>query len=331
MRENASGKNIPSLRMDAGAANMGASWNAVGGVAQSREDLLRILSFTVVGRAADRLCLDGVCSYFPTGRTYGGQLMSQAIAAAGLSVPEGRLPHSVHCYYITPGHLDEHIRLDVDVVRDGGSFSQRAVIISQDDSTLMRAMLSFQKVGQQGIDYSNPAPANLPNPESLESSFEQMRPYENESAFARYYSCVSAFDIRRIGTPGLVNFNNADMTGSDTFESCQMAWVRLIETDADSDDQTLQRALLAYGCDQIMPEPAMRRSGISFITSGLVVATLDSSLWFYHDVDTTRWHLYVQDSPVAGHGRAFCRGRVYQDGRLCVEIAQDVLIRLSRK
>lgn len=331
MTENASRKKIPSLRMDAGAANMGASWNALGGSAGLREDLLKIFSFTVIDRTADRLCLDGVCTYFPTGRTYGGQLMSQAIAAAGLSVPEGRLPHSVHCYYITPGRLDEHIRLDVDVLRDGGSFSQRAVTILQDGNTLLRAMLSFQKAGQQGIDYSNPALANLPDPESLESSFEQMRPYENESVFARYYSRVSAFDIRHIGAPALVSFDNADTAGSGTSESRQMAWARLVETDADPGDQILQRALLAYGCDQIMPEPAMRRSGISFTTPGLAVATLDSSLWFYRDVDATRWHLYVQDSPVAGNGRAFCRGRIYQDSALCAEIAQDVLIRLPRK
>ena len=34
---------------------------------------------------------------------YGGQVAAQALRAAGLTVPEGRHPHSMHCYYLRVG------------------------------------------------------------------------------------------------------------------------------------------------------------------------------------------------------------------------------------
>ncbi len=35
-----------------------------------------------------------------TDHLYGGQVAAQALRAAGLTVPEGRHPHSMHCYYL---------------------------------------------------------------------------------------------------------------------------------------------------------------------------------------------------------------------------------------
>jgi len=46
---------------------------------------------------------------------YGGQVAAQALRAAGATVPEGRLPHSLHGYFLRPGRVDRPVR----AVQDG--------------------------------------------------------------------------------------------------------------------------------------------------------------------------------------------------------------------
>src|SRR5699024_4657652 len=40
------------------------------------------------------------------GRVYGGQVLAQALLAAEHTVPTGRLPHSLHGYFLRPGDLE---------------------------------------------------------------------------------------------------------------------------------------------------------------------------------------------------------------------------------
>src|SRR5690606_22590022 len=58
------------------------------------------------GSAADPEHFRGESVHQPTGRVYGGQVLAQAVLAAGRTVPEGRLPHSLHGYFLRPGGLD---------------------------------------------------------------------------------------------------------------------------------------------------------------------------------------------------------------------------------
>src|SRR4051812_19863955 len=51
---------------------------------------------------------------------YGGQVAAQALRAAGLTVPDDRLPHSLHGYFLRPGRVDRPVLLHVDRDRDGG-------------------------------------------------------------------------------------------------------------------------------------------------------------------------------------------------------------------
>ena len=63
-------------------------------------------------------------------RVFGGQVVGQSLVAACRTV-EGRLPHSLHAYFILPGDPAVPIEYDVARLRDGGSFSTRRVIASQ--------------------------------------------------------------------------------------------------------------------------------------------------------------------------------------------------------
>ena len=59
---------------------------------------------------------------------FGGQVAAQALRAAAYTVPEGRIPHSLHGYFLRPGKADRLVILRVARDRDGKSFSARHVV-----------------------------------------------------------------------------------------------------------------------------------------------------------------------------------------------------------
>ncbi|BDR55032.1 acyl-CoA thioesterase II [Bombiscardovia apis] len=263
---------------------------------------------------------------FPTGRIYGGQIMAQSIMAAAQSVPEDRTPNSVHGYYIRTGLLDQDVRFDVTNLRDGRSYSTRMVDASQPERPILKTMVSFQVSGQDGMEYADPMSADLPAPESLKSAKDLMMPFADKSPFAAYYAKQSPFDIRHI-TPTIMLGPDNQARAKDSGR--QLVWMR-----ADGQatmSQTLQRAMMALGCDQIMMEPALRRTGLSIATPGISYASIDHSMWWYKDVDVCSWMLFEQDTTVAAHGRALCTARVYdQEGDLLAAMTQEAMIRIPQ-
>ena len=265
---------------------------------------------------------------FPTGRLYGGQLLGQAIMAGGRTVPEGRLPHSMHAYYLRTGLLKQDVQAEVETIRDGHSFSSRQVDLRQGERTILNALLSYQQVGQEGIRYADPMPTGLPDPEDLPGSREQMEPYADQSPFADYYARQSPFDLRHVG--GTVLLDDAENENfEDDSRSRQAVWSR---TQGRADlDPLMRRALLAMECDQIMMEPALRRARLSMTTPGISFASIDHAMWWYQDLDPCDWHCFIQESPVADHGRSLCMAKVYnRQGDLAAFMVQEAMIRVPK-
>jgi acyl-CoA thioesterase-2 len=59
-------------------------------------------------------------------QVFGGQVVGQALYAAKETVPADRLVHSFHSYFLRPGDSAKPIVYDVEVLRDGNSFSAAA-------------------------------------------------------------------------------------------------------------------------------------------------------------------------------------------------------------
>ena len=58
---------------------------------------------------------------------FGGQVMGQALSAAKETVEASRQAHSLHSYFLRPGDASKPVVYDVEVIRDGRSFSTRRV------------------------------------------------------------------------------------------------------------------------------------------------------------------------------------------------------------
>ena len=109
-----------------------------------------------------------------SGRIYGGQVMAQALIAAGATVPESgvdaRAVHSFHCYFLRPGKLHEPVTFHVERLHDGRSFSTRRTHAIQHDKPILSMILSFQKE-QEGFDHYARMP-NVPAPSELKGTNE---------------------------------------------------------------------------------------------------------------------------------------------------------------
>ena len=288
------------------------------------EHLVKVLRLGEPSQYRGHTYINGESLYFPTGRVYGGQVIAQSLIAASKTVVPTRLPHSIHGYFITAGDTRQDLLFDVESLRDGRSFSARRVNVTQSQGAILTAIASFQEQGQSGVEFADPMPQDIPGPDELTSAKELMTPYAKQSPSANYYAEKSPFDIRHITQTIMLK---ADEHSAEHDSGKQMVWMKV---DGTVDvPQVFHRAMLALGCDQVMMEPVLRRAGLSISTPGISYASIDHSMWWYRDIDINNWHLYVQDTPTAAHGRGLGNAKVYtQDGELVAVMSQEAMIRV---
>lgn len=249
------------------------------------------------------------------GRAYGGQVLAQALLAAGHTVPD-RNPHSLHGYFLRPGDLAEPIRFEVELLRDGGSFSARRTHAIQHGKPILSMIASFQDV-QEGIEDAQQMPDSVPPPEQVPSAVEELSGVDHP--VAKFWTEQATFDMRHVE-------GHLYLKPGPERTDRQMVWMRA--RGPVPGDQLKQRALMAYACDQVMLEPIMRRAGVSWTIPKISMASLDHAMWWHRDARVDEWLLYVQSSPSAQGGRGLGSARVFaRDGTLVASIAQEGMIR----
>lgn len=103
-------------------------------------------------------------------QVFGGQVVGQALYAAKETVPEARLVHSFHSYFLRPGDSQKPIIYDVEVLRDGNSFSARRVAAIQNGKPIFYMTASFQ-APEPGFEHQKTMPTVV-GPEGLPSETE---------------------------------------------------------------------------------------------------------------------------------------------------------------
>ncbi len=257
----------------------------------------------------------------PGNFVFGGQVMGQAVMAVGSTVPEGRRIHSMYSYFLAPGDPSQPIRFRVDALRDGGSFSVRRVLAVQathsGEQTILAMTASFQEE-QDGLEHQLRAPV-APDPEGLPTTAEALAGIDHPTA--RYWATQRPIDIRHVTDP---IYLRPDGNAADT----QMVWMRTLEPmDAPG---LLHDAILAFASDYTPFEPMLRRQGLSWITPGLRLATINHAIWWHRHVRADEWLLYVQSSPSASGGRGLTHGQVYdRSGDLVATVTQEGMLRVK--
>ncbi len=251
-------------------------------------------------------------------RVFGGQVLAQALAAAMRTTPDDRHVHSLHGYFVLPGDLDVPIVFEVDRIRDGGSFTTRAVKAIQTGQAIFHLTASFQ-LDQQGFDHQTTMPEVL-RPEEL-VSYEGM---------AKQFGAQLPENIRRmlsIERPlefRPVEFHNP--FAHEKYAPARNVWLR---TKGEMpDDRRLQALVLAYTSDYNLLTTALLPHGRATDYRNLQMASLDHAMWFHRPFRVDEWLLYSIDSPSASGARGFTRGHMFDvAGNLVASVVQEGLLR----
>ncbi len=133
-------------------------------------------------------------------RTYGGQVLAQALTAAYGTVGSGRTAHSLHAYFLRPGAVTAPISYEVDALRDGNTFSTRQVTAIQGENEIFTMAASFH-AEEPGLDHNDPEPMYVPPPDHCPSLADVM---DDRFGKQPIWHEWDAIDARFIGdsTPG---------------------------------------------------------------------------------------------------------------------------------
>lgn len=252
-----------------------------------------------------------------TRSVFGGQVIGQALVAAERTV-EGRVPHSLHAYFLLPGDVSAPIVYQVERVRDGRSFSARRVQAIQHGSPILSMIASFQ-APEPGLEHAAPMP-DVPPPDALAPSGDP-RPQRLSAADRHPGTGAAARGF------GAIEFRPVEPEAPSTRrEPRQAFWFRA--AGRVPDDPQLHRCLLAYASDWALSGTALRPHGKRWSDQEMIVASIDHALWFHRAARIDEWLLYAMDSPSAQSARGLSRGLVYdRAGRLVASVAQEALMR----
>ncbi|MBF6100226.1 acyl-CoA thioesterase II [Nocardia cyriacigeorgica] len=248
-------------------------------------------------------------------RTFGGQLVSQAIMAAGRTVGD-RPVHAVNAHFVRGGDVKKPIEYRVDRHRDGRSFANRTVTASQDGQELFVMLAAFQDWGK-GLEHAHEQPV-VPDPETLlrvEESFEGL-----EDKLEMFVNAPHPIDMRYTNDPAWI------LKGTGERLNHNRVWMRADGTLPD--DPLIHVATLGYSSDTTVLDSIITTHGLSWGLDRIVAATVNHSIWFHRPFRFDEWALYATESPVAAGSRGLATGRFYsRSGELLATTVQEGLIR----
>jgi acyl-CoA thioesterase-2 len=277
-------------------------------------DLLQLLELE---RIEDRI-FRGESRDLGGARVFGGQVLGQALTAASYTVRD-RHVHSLHAYFLVAGDVNAPIVYEVDVARDGKSFSNRRVVAIQHGQPIFNMAASFQ-VPEQGLEHAAAMP-NVPGPEGL-ADVRELPPEVLERVpekMRRFLTHERPFEFRPVEPVHIVAPPRAAPS--------RHIWVRTVDKLPDNAD--LHRNVLAYVSDYQLVSTATLPHGIHFAEGRVQLASLDHAMWFHRPFRVDEWLLYAMDSPNASGGRGLALGRFFtQDGALVASTAQEGVVRV---
>lgn len=254
----------------------------------------------------------GIGPRYPWGGLYGGQIVAQALRAAGMTVDPAFLPHSLHGYFIRPGDHTLPVRFEVERLRDGRSFVTRSVVArqttSRGDLAIFNMSTSFQ-TPEDAVDVTLAAapPALSEGIDGLESG-----------------TWSHVFDRRQLAGR------------TESFDGTSTGWFRM--ADDVGDDPVVRACALAYLSDDLPTEAVVASHPTSrsltshdeFDTT-FQSASLDHAIWFHRDIDPAAWHLHHMNGTVLTGNRGLSTGEIFAaDGTHAATVTQEVLLRVRR-
>jgi len=281
-------------------------------------DLIELLTLTPEGgdRFATRLCDPNA-----NGRTYGGQILAQALMAAGQTVPRDRFPTVIQFMFLQGTQVDEAVVMDVRTLQEGKRFSSRHVSGTQGGGSRIVLDGQFTFATPMSGPAHHMAPTDpLPDPQT------QPEPQDLPLAWREGVRDALGYmiDVREV-----LDFRLNDPPERlipDAKAPRFRFWMKVRQPLPD--DPLLQAAAFAFLSDwwinYVISGPHLE---VGLAQGGLYVASLNHSVWFHQPFSPNEWLHFDTVSPQAGRGRGLAVARIHtRDGRLVASVTQEALM-----
>ena len=251
---------------------------------------------------------------------FGGQVLAQALNAASRTITNNRVLHSMHAYFLEPGNLELPITYNVNLVRDGGSFSVRRVTAHQNEQTIFILSASFHKK-EEGYNHQIEIKTNIKQPEELLSWTGILKEYGDFLP----KSLKAFFEVDRpVEFKPTEIVNPLDKKDLPPFND---VWFKL-KGDASGLDLATKQQILTYISDYNILISTLNPHASKAHWGNTQTASLDHSMWYFRDFDFDDWLLYSIESPNASNARGFARGNIFtRNGKLIASVTQEGLMR----
>jgi acyl-CoA thioesterase len=280
----------------------------VSGNVPAMSELDELLSVLRVEPDDDGRCRAGSIDLAGGPVVFGGQLLAQSIVA-GASVDPAKDVVSAHIVFAKGARADEELRVRVEPMSTGRSFSSATVTVSQRDERsggdrlCTRAVVLLAAPLEDLVRHHDPMPTVA-------------APKPGRSAHrAAFWETDVVGDVD-VSDPALVGPPELDV------------WTRFAGA---PDDPLLSCALLGFASDGYLIGAAMRpHAGIgqSMAHRELSTSVIAHTISFHEPFRASEWLLLHQRSSWAGAGRSVGEGLVYtEDGRLVAGFTQENMIR----
>lgn len=253
-------------------------------------------------------------------RLFGGQILGQALAAANRTVGSARVPTAMQLLFLKGGVAPAPVDFQVAALQDGKRFSSRHVRAVQEGNFICDAHVTFQSE-PQGIEYSEPAPTDIPDPESLLSLTELKEKHSDMVAAGRFMSQEKP--CLRIC---LIDYeHHLFESGS---EPALKYWIKLHNPLRAPDGALEHYAAVAYLSDYWVAASGVTAHAPLAATKGrLYFSSLNHSIWFHAPVRSDDWLLFTCENVRSAAGRSLIQVRIYdRELRHVASVGQECLI-----
>jgi acyl-CoA thioesterase II len=224
---------------------------------------------------------------------YGGQVAAQALLAAGRTVAEDRLPHSLHGYFLRSGDAARPTVFRVDRDRDGRSFSARRVVALQSGEVVFSMSSSFAAAGE-GPDLMAEPPPDVEPPDGL-AGYDVPRLFSMEGR-----KPTQPFGMHSYWPTRFWARSRVPLPDSPLVHACVLTYLSDIGT-----------GLSAFPTEEAGPGPS-----------------LDHAVWFHRPARLDDWVLMDLVPRTVSRGRGWYTGSLQRmDGTLAASFTQESLFR----
>ena len=280
------------------------------------QHLIELLTLDLV----DETTFTGQSKTVGSPNVFGGQVLAQALNAASRTITNQRVLHSMHSYFLEPGHLEIPITFNVNIVRDGGSFSVRRVTAEQNGVIIFILSASFHKK-EEGYEHQIEMKTGIKPPEDLMSwtdilhQFGDFLPKNIKTFFEveRPIEFKPVEIVNPLDRKDLPPFNNVWFKPKGAVKDVNLA---------------TKQQILTYISDYNILVSALNPHASKAHWGNTLTASLDHSMWYFRDFDFDDWILFSMESPNASNARGFAKGNMFtRDGKLIASVAQEGLMR----